>query len=48
MKLCAGQDFAARSFCDLELQGSDPNLARELSPQYGAHFFETILKSDFK
>jgi len=40
--------FAARSCCDLDLQGSDENVARNMSSQYGDHFSENILKSDFK
>ena len=27
MKLWAGHDFVARSCCDLDLHGSDPNVA---------------------
>jgi len=46
--LWAGLDFAARSCCDLELQGSNPNVARDTSSQYGDQFFETVSKSDFK
>jgi len=30
-KLWAGHDFAARSRCDLDLQGRDLNVARDLS-----------------
>jgi len=41
-------DFAARSCCDLDLQGSDPNLACDTSSQYGDHLCEIVLKSDFK
>jgi hypothetical protein len=48
MKLWTGHDFAARSCCDLDLQGSDPNVARDTSSQYGDHFCEIILKSDSK
>jgi len=44
----AGHDFAARSFCDLDLQGSDPNVAWDTLSQYGDHFCEMFLKSDFK
>jgi len=33
-------DFAARSCCDLDLQGNDPNVARYLSSQYSDHFCE--------
>ena len=37
-KLLAGHDFAARACCDLDLQGSDSNVARDTSSQYGDHF----------
>jgi len=47
-ELWAGHDFAARSCCDLELQGSDPNIARDTSSQYDDHFCEIFSKSDFK
>ena len=47
-KLWAGHVFAARSCCDLDLQGSDPNLAHDIATQYGDHFCEIVLKSDFK
>ena len=47
-KLWAGHDFAARSCCDLDLQGSDPNVARDTPSQYGDHFCEIFSKSDFK
>jgi len=43
-----GHDFAARSCSDLDLQSSDPNVARDTSSQYGDHFDEKVLKSDFK
>jgi len=32
----------------LDLQGSDPNVARVMSSQYGDHFCEIFSKSDFK
>ena len=41
-------DFAARSCCDIDLQGSDQNLACDMSSQYGDHFCEIVLKSNFK
>jgi len=41
-------DFAARSRCDLDLQGRDPNVVRDTSSQYGDHFCEIFSKSDFK
>ena len=47
-KLWAGHDYAARSCCDLDLQGSDPNLARDKSSQYGDHCCEIVVKSDLK
>ena len=46
--LWTGLDFAARSCCDLDLQGSDPIGARHTWPQYGDHFCEIVSKSDFK
>jgi len=30
-----------------DLQGSDPNVARDTSSQYGDHFCEIFSKSDF-
>jgi hypothetical protein len=48
MKLWTGHDFAARSCCDLDLQGSNLNVACDTSSQYGDHFCEKVLKSDFK
>ena len=47
MKIWGGHDFAARSCCDVDLQGSDPNHAHDTS-QYGDHFCEIVLKSNFK
>jgi len=44
----AGYDFVARSCCDLDLHGSDPNVARDTSSQYGDHFCELGSKSYFK
>jgi len=38
-KLWAGLVFAAR-YCDLDLQGSDPNVAWDMACQYGDHFCE--------
>jgi len=46
--LWTGLDFAARSCCDLDLQGSDPIGARHTWSQYGDHFCEIVSKSDFK
>ena len=37
-KLWAGHVSAARSCCDIDLQGSDPNVARDMSSQCGDHF----------
>ena len=48
MKFWAGHDFAARSCCDLHIQGSEPNFVRDTSSQYGDHFCDIVLKSDFK
>jgi hypothetical protein len=36
-----------RSCCDLDLQNSDPNVARDTSSQYGDDFCEIVVKSDF-
>jgi len=41
MKLWVGHNFAARSCC------IDPNVERDMSPQYGDHFCEIVLQSDF-
>jgi len=43
-KLWARHDFAAKSCCDLDLQGSEPILARDTLSQYGDHFCERVLK----
>jgi len=43
-----GHDFATRSCCDLDIQGSYPNLACDTSSHYGDHICEIVLKSDFK
>ena len=40
--------YATRSCCDLDLQGSNPNDARDMSSQYGDHFCNIVLKSGFK
>jgi hypothetical protein len=32
------------SCCDLDLQGSDPNVTRDTSSQYGDHFCEIVVK----
>ena len=48
MKLWAGHDFASRSCCDLDLQGSHLNVARHTATQYGDHFCEIVIKWDFK
>jgi len=47
-KLWAGNDFAARSCCDLHLQSSDPNVVHDTSSQYGDLFCEIVSKSDLK
>jgi len=47
-KLWAGHNFAARSCCDLDLQDSDQNFARDMSSHKGDHFCEIVVKSDFK
>ena len=46
--LWAGHEFAARSRCDLDLQGSDPNVARDTSSENGDHLCAIFFKSDFK
>jgi len=48
MKLWVGHDYAAGSCCDLDLQGSDPNVARDALSHYGDHFCEIVLKFNFK
>jgi len=48
MKLWAGHYFAARSCCDLDLQGSSPNVANDTLSQYGDHYCVIVSKSDFK
>jgi len=47
-ELWARHNFAARSCCDLDLRGIDPNVARDTLTQYGDHFCKIFLKSDFK
>ena len=47
-KLWARHDFAARLCCDLDFKGSDQNIACDMSSQYGDHFCEIVVKSDFK
>ena len=43
-KFWAGHDFAARSCCDLDLQGKDPYVVHYTSTQYGDHFCEIVVK----
>jgi len=40
--------FATRSCCDLDLQGINPNVVRNMSTQYSYHFCEIVVKSNFK
>jgi len=47
-KFWARHDFAARSCCDLGLQGSKPNVARVTLSPYGDHSCEIVLKFDYK
>jgi len=47
-KLRARHDFAAKSCCDLDLLGSDQKVARDMSSQYGNHFCEIVVKSNFE
>jgi len=44
----AGHEFTARSRCDLDLQGRDPNVARDTLSQHGGHFCKFVTKSHFK
>jgi len=39
----AGHNFAARSCCDLDLQGSDPNVVCDTLSQYGEHFCKKLI-----
>ena len=48
MKSWAGHDFAARSCCGPDLQGSNPNAARDTSSKYDDNFLKIVLKCDFK
>jgi len=43
-----GNNFHERSCCDLDLQGSDPNVARDTSCQYCDQLCKMIVKSDFE
>ena len=47
-KLWARHDFAARSCCDIDLKGSNPNGVGDTSSQYGDQFCEIFVKTDFK
>jgi len=47
-KFWARHDFAARSCCDLGLQGSNPNVARDKLSQYGDHLCKKVVKVDLK
>jgi hypothetical protein len=47
-KLEHRHDFAARLCRDLDLKGSDPNVARDTLSHYGDHICEIVVKSDFK
>ena len=40
--------FAARSCCDLDIQGSDPNVACDTASQNGDHFCSIVLKWNFR
>ena len=44
-KLWVGHDFAVRSCCDLDLQGSSLNVALDTSSKYGDHSCEIVFKS---
>jgi len=41
-------NFAVRSCCDLDLQGSSLNVALDTTSQYGDHSCEIVFKTDFK
>jgi len=47
-KLWTGHDFAVTSCCDLDLQGSNQNVACDMSSKYGDHFCKIVVKSNFK
>jgi len=38
--LWAGNYFAERSYCDLDLQGSDPNLVHDMLSNHGDHLYD--------
>ena len=40
--------FGARLCCDIDLQGSDQNVNCDTASQYGNHFSEIVVKSDFE
>jgi len=44
----SGHVFAARSCCDLDLQGNDRNVVRDTSSLYGDHLGKIVVKSNFK
>jgi len=44
----ARHDFAARSSCDLGIQGSNPNVACDTLSQYDDHSCEIVVKFYFK
>jgi len=48
MKLWSRHNYAERSCCDLDLQGSDPNVACDTLSQYDDHLCIFFVKSDFK
>jgi len=47
-KLLAKHEVSTRSCCDLDLQGSDLNVARDTLSRYVDHICEKVLKSNFK
>ena len=47
-KLWAEHEFAARSCCDIDLQGFNPNVVRNMLSQYGDLFYEIVVNSNFK
>jgi hypothetical protein len=44
MNLWAAHDFAAMSCCDLDLQSSKPNVARDTSIQYNDYLCVIVVK----
>jgi len=47
-KVMGQTHFDAKSYCDLDLQGIDPNIVCNTLSQYGCHFCEIVVKSNYK